>query len=182
MKYGKTGSCSFGGMIPVFWGSFRTSFFTFFGGFSPFFTIFHDLSSKTCFLGKSSEVKEGRFFSFLGVFVIIFLKIFSAHVPKGGIFPVISQFWLSSNRFSRFFSRFFPKITEYHGLSISLNSTLFSLNLGQKIGAPGGTRTHDPLLRRQMLYPAELPEHILSAFFSIILRNFRDSVLRRKPG
>ena len=27
-----------------------------------------------------------------------------------------------------------------------------------KIGAPGGTRTHDPLLRRQMLYPAELPE------------------------
>ena len=30
-----------------------------------------------------------------------------------------------------------------------------------KSGAPGGTRTHDPLLRRQMLYPAELPELIL---------------------
>jgi hypothetical protein len=23
-------------------------------------------------------------------------------------------------------------------------------------GVPGGTRTHDPLLRRQLLYPAEL--------------------------
>ena len=44
---------------------------------------------------------------------------------------------------------------------IFINPTLFSLSLGQKIGAPGGTRTHDPLLRRQMLYPAELPEHVL---------------------
>ena len=32
-----------------------------------------------------------------------------------------------------------------------------------KNGAPGGTRTHDPLLRRQMLYPAELPEHNVCA-------------------
>src|SRR5882724_957358 len=31
-------------------------------------------------------------------------------------------------------------------------------------GAPGGTRTPDPLLRRQTLYPAELraPQHIIS--------------------
>ena len=27
-------------------------------------------------------------------------------------------------------------------------------------GTPGGTRTPDPLLRRQMLYPAELRAHI----------------------
>ena len=47
------------GMIPVFGGSFQTSFFTIFGVFSPFFTIIHDLSSKTWFFGKSSEVKAG---------------------------------------------------------------------------------------------------------------------------
>ena len=47
------------------------------------------------------------------------------------------------------------------GLSKTIKSTQFHLKLVQKSGAPGGTRTHDPLLRRQMLYPAELPEHVL---------------------
>ena len=31
-----------------------------------------------------------------------------------------------------------------------------SLNLSKKNGTPGGIRTHDLLLRRQTLYPAEL--------------------------
>ncbi len=32
-------------------------------------------------------------------------------------------------------------------------------NSGGINGVPGGTRTHDPLLRRQLLYPAELQGH-----------------------
>jgi len=101
--------------------------------FRRFSRFFHDLSSKTCFLGKSSEVKEGRFFSFFGVFIIIFLKIFPAHVPKGGIFPVISQFRLSSNRFSRFFHDFFRKsrnITKYQFL---LNQPFLASNQDKKL-------------------------------------------------
>src|SRR4029434_1128306 len=33
-----------------------------------------------------------------------------------------------------------------------------------KDGAPGGSRTHDPLLRRQMLYPTELRAQPRSAY------------------
>ena len=29
---------------------------------------------------------------------------------------------------------------------------------------PGGIRTHDPQLRRLLLYPAELPDHLLNLF------------------
>ena len=32
-------------------------------------------------------------------------------------------------------------------------------NLASKFGVPGGIRTHDPLLRRQPLCPAELQGH-----------------------
>ena len=72
-------------------------------------------------------------FHFFGVFIIIFLKIFPAHVPKGGIFPVISQFWLSSNRFSRFFHDFFRKsrnITKYQFL---LNQPFLASNQDKKL-------------------------------------------------
>jgi len=39
-------------MIPVFWGSFQTSFFTIFGAFSPFFTIFSRFKLKNVFFGE----------------------------------------------------------------------------------------------------------------------------------
>ncbi len=31
-------------------------------------------------------------------------------------------------------------------------------------GVPGGIRTHDPLLRRQPLYPAELQGHVAKTY------------------
>ncbi len=37
-----------------------------------------------------------------------------------------------------------------------------SRNLKLKSGVPGGIRTHDPLLRRQPLYPTELQGHAVS--------------------
>ena len=39
-----------------------------------------------------------------------------------------------------------------------------SLKLASNSGVPGATRTPDPLLRRQLLYPAELQGRILSGF------------------
>ena len=42
-----------------------------------------------------------------------------------------------------------------HGQSANL-SDLLGLQVIEKYGAPGEIRTPDPLLRRQMLYPAEL--------------------------
>ena len=35
-------------------------------------------------------------------------------------------------------------------------------NLKLKSGVPGGIRTHDPLLRRQLLYPTELQGRIFT--------------------
>ena len=60
--------------------------------------------------------------------------------------------------FSTIFPRFVSRNMKNHQISRRMKNGDFEL----KSGAPGGTRTHDPLLRRQMLYPAELPEHILS--------------------
>ena len=57
--------------------------------------------------------------------------------------------------FSTIFPRFVSRNMKNHHISRRMKNGDFEL----KIGAPGGTRTHDPLLRRQMLYPAELPEH-----------------------
>ncbi len=61
------------------------------------------------------------------------MKIFPAHVLKGGIFPVISHFRLSSNRFSRFFHDFFRKsrnITKYQFL---LNQPFLTSNQDKKL-------------------------------------------------
>ena len=41
-------------------------------------------------------------------------------------------------------------------------------SVAQLRGVPGGIRTHDPLLRRQLLYPAELQGHLL--YYSIRAR------------
>ena len=38
------------------------------------------------------------------------------------------------------------------------------------IGALGGNRTHDPLLRRQLLYPTELRAHLFVYFARIRIR------------
>jgi hypothetical protein len=40
----------------------------------------------------------------------------------------------------------------------------------EKYGAPGETRTPDPLLRRQTLYPAELRAHLEKSGQLILLR------------
>ncbi len=42
----------------------------------------------------------------------------------------------------------------------SFSSTLWPICMKEKSGAPGGTRTPGPLLRRQLLYPPELQAHI----------------------
>lgn len=42
-------------------------------------------------------------------------------------------------------------------------------NLRLKNGSPGGIRTHDHLLRRQVLYPTELPDHTYCKVILIIL-------------
>ena len=45
-----------------------------------------------------------------------------------------------------------------NGVTIGVNLTYRnSKSLMEKGGAPGGTRTHNILLRRQTLYPVELP-------------------------
>ena len=62
----------------------------------------------------------------------------------------------SFHDFSTIFPRFVSRNMKNHHISRRMKNGDFEL----KNGAPGGTRTHDPLLRRQMLYPAELPEHI----------------------
>ena len=54
----------------------------------------------------------------------------------------------------------------------------FSLNYPekrQKNGTPGGIRTHDLLLRRQTLYPAELRVHTYCVTFNIypLMENFK---------
>ena len=38
-----------------------------------------------------------------------------------------------------------------------------SQKLASKSGVPGEIRTHDPLLRRQLLCPTELQGHVISA-------------------
>ena len=48
------------------------------------------------------------------------------------------------------------KIASPEGLYLSDNVNIFFNLLS---GDPSTTRTCDPLLRRQMLYPAELPDH-----------------------
>ena len=45
---------------------------------------------------------------------------------------------------------------------------------GILLGTLGGTRTPDPLLRRQMLYPAELQAHIISC-----LKNKPTAIIQR---
>ena len=45
-----------------------------------------------------------------------------------------------------------------------ITRTEHKMRVVEKYGAPGGTRTPDPLLRRQTLYPAELRARILDSF------------------
>ena len=47
-------------------------------------------------------------------------------------------------------------------------SLLFLPESGQKNGSPGGNRTHDPLLRRQLLYP--LSYRTTNVAYIILLR------------
>ena len=87
-------------------------------------------------------------------------------IPQGAWFSTalhhgvsIETVFLSSKAFHDFstiFPRFVSRNMKNHHISRRMKNGDFEL----KIGAPGGTRTHDPLLRRQMLYPAELPEHV----------------------
>ena len=48
------------------------------------------------------------------------------------------------------------------------------------VGAPGKIRTPDPLVRSQVLYPAELQAHSLSIlyFFFIFLKNYYVKILQ----
>ena len=88
-------------------------------------------------------------------------------IPQGAWFSTvlhqgvsIEAVFLSSkvfHDFSTIFPRFVSRNMKNHHISRRMKNGDFEL----KIGAPGWTRTHDPLLRRQMLYPAELPEHFL---------------------
>ena len=41
-----------------------------------------------------------------------------------------------------------------------------SADLASKSGVPGGIRTHDPLLRRQLLYPLSYRDNFIPGFFS----------------
>ena len=46
-----------------------------------------------------------------------------------------------------------------------------ALNRNGLVGRRGGTRTHDPLLRRQMLYPPELrAHHARLLYFTLLTR------------
>ncbi len=53
--------------------------------------------------------------------------------------------------------------------------------LSQRNGAPGGIRTHDPLLRRQVLYPAELQARFLRTFCLVTVLFEQQRVGRTKP-
>ena len=93
-------------------------------------------------------------------------------IPQGAWFSMtlhqrvsIEAVFLSSkvfHDFSTIFPRFVSQNMKNHHISRRMKNGDFEL----KIGAPGGTRTHDPLLRRQMLYPAELPEHVQTSCVS----------------
>ncbi len=130
VKSGKTGSCSFGGMIPVFWGSFQTSFFTIFGVFSPFFTIFSRFKLKNVFFGKKLWGESRVIFHFFWRFHHYLLENFSGTRPERGDFSSNISFSAKLKPFFTIFSRFFPQITKYHKISVSVKSTLFSLKSG----------------------------------------------------
>jgi hypothetical protein len=49
------------------------------------------------------------------------------------------------------------------------NNSIAGLNLASFDGVPGGIRTHDPLLRRQPLYPTELQGHEVLRINSTII-------------
>ena len=80
--------------------------------------------------------------------------------------------------FSTIFPRFVSRNMKNHHISRRMKNGDFEL----KSGAPGGTRTHDPLLRRQMLYPAELPEQVFYSVDLLLYAAIRDSPRLRPCG
>ena len=118
---------------------------------------------------------RGKFVENRGPIPVFFASVFRPDglplswrdgIPQGAWFSTalhqrvsMETVFLSSkvfHDFSTIFPRFVSRNMKNHHISRRMKNGDFEL----KSGAPGGTRTHDPLLRRQMLYPAELPEHI----------------------